>query len=76
VQLVRELRSVDGGASAASARGIAALDHEVPDDPVEHHVVVVAPSREFGKVAAGVGRVFPVQLHGDFSHAAGHKCHK
>lgn len=39
--LVLEFLAVDGAAAAASARGVAALDHEGGDYTVEEGVVVV-----------------------------------
>lgn len=41
VNLVSKGLSVDALSSFARARGISALNHELPNDPVEHRVVVV-----------------------------------
>lgn len=54
VDLVLELLPVDGAPAASRARGVARLDHEVGDDPVEDHVVVVAFAGEAFKVLAGL----------------------
>jgi hypothetical protein len=63
--LVLEFVAVDGGAAAAGACGVAALDHEVWDDAVEDGVVVVPAGREFGEVLTGFGGVGRVELDGD-----------
>ena len=42
VELVREGVAPDGAAARARARGVAALHHEVLDQPVEHRAVVLA----------------------------------
>lgn len=61
--LVLELVAVDGGAAPARARRVAALDHKVANNPVEHGPVVVAPRRERAEVLARLGRVRLIQLH-------------
>ncbi|TFB00711.1 hypothetical protein CCMA1212_007152 [Trichoderma ghanense] len=65
VDLVLELVAVDGGAAAAGARRVAALDHEVGDDAVEYRGVVVAALDEGGKVLGRFGGVLCVELEGD-----------
>lgn len=65
VDLVLELVAIDGGAAAAGARGIAALDHEVWNYAVEYGVVVVGAGDEGGEVFAGFGGVCSVELEGD-----------
>lgn len=65
---VRELRddfigksaTVDGGASAAGAGGVAGLDHEVADDAVAGNGVVVAGGGEDGEVVACLLEVLDV----------------
>ena len=54
VDLVGEFFAEDGAATAASAGGVAGLDHEVRDDAVDEDVVVVAPGGEGGEVLAGL----------------------
>lgn len=65
VDLVVELVAVDGGAAAAGAGGVAALDHEVGNDAVEDGGGVVAATDEGGEVVAGLGGVSGVELDGD-----------
>jgi hypothetical protein len=65
IDLVLELVAVDGGAAAAGARGVAALDHEVRDDAVEDCGGEVAAAGEGGEVVAGFGGVGCVELEGD-----------
>lgn len=65
--LVGELVAVDGGAAAARARRVPALDHEGRDDAVEDDAVVVPPGREGAEVLAGPRRVRGVELDGDDS---------
>lgn len=52
--LVFEFLAVDGAPSAAGTGGITGLDHEVGDDSVEEHVVVVASLREGRKIFASL----------------------
>ncbi len=54
VELVFEFSAVDGGAAAASAGGIAALDHEAWDYAVEDYGVVLPSRGEGRKVFAGL----------------------
>lgn len=54
--LVGESATVDGGASATGAGGVAGLDHEVADDAVAGDGVVVAGGGESGEVVACLGR--------------------
>ena len=68
VDLVGKLAAVDGGAAAAGASGVAALDHKVGDDAVEGAAVVVAALHERLEVFAGARRVVGVQLDGDVAH--------
>lgn len=65
VDFVFELVAVDGGAAAARARWVAALDHEVWDDAVEDCGGEVAAAGEGGEVVAGFGGVGCVELEGD-----------
>lgn len=51
---ILELFAVDRAAPSACAGGVAALDHEIGDDAVEDHVVVVAALCEGCKVLAGL----------------------
>ena len=52
MNLVFKLVAVDGASAAASACWVARLDHEVWDDPMHEHVVVVAAFGESAKVLA------------------------
>ena len=49
------------------ARGVAALNHEVRDDAVEGHAVVVPALGELQEILARLGGVLVVQLHRDWS---------
>merc|ERR1719495_968360 len=64
--LVRELLAVDGLAPGPIAHGeIAALDHEIWNNPVEHAALVaeaLLPGAERAEVLAGLGHVVSVQL--------------
>ncbi|TGO32625.1 hypothetical protein BHYA_0301g00090 [Botrytis hyacinthi] len=62
--LVFEFLPVDRGSAAAGARGIARLQHEVWDYPVEDDAVVVAAPDQSLKVGAGFGRVRGVEFEG------------
>ena len=53
--LIFEIFAPDGLAAAASACGVAALDHELLDDAVEDDSVVVAVLTVCGEVFAGLG---------------------
>ena len=70
VDLVVEGLAVDGGAAPTRARRVAALDHEVLDDPVKLGAVVVSPVGELGKVPARRRSVLPVHLQRDVAHTA------
>lgn len=63
--LVLEFLAVDGGAAAAGAGRVAALDHEGGDDAVEGRRVVVPALGEGEEVGAGLGGVRGVQFEGD-----------
>lgn len=63
--LVLEFLAVDGGAAAAGAGRVAALDHEGRDDAVEGRRVVVPPLGEREEVGACLGGVRGVQFEGD-----------
>lgn len=69
MQFVAKLCSVYGGSTSTRSSRIAALNHEVPDDSVEDHIIVVAAPGQLGKVPARVGGMFPVEFHGYFAHA-------
>ncbi|TGO68361.1 hypothetical protein BELL_0833g00030 [Botrytis elliptica] len=56
-EFVFEFFPVDRGSAAAGASGIAGLQHEVWDDPVEDDAVVVAAPDESLEVGAGFGGV-------------------
>src|SRR5512136_851495 len=69
VPVVRGELVADGipGATPAGARGIAALDHEVADDPVEDGPVVVSLAGEFREIARRDGHIGP-EFEGDVTH--------
>ena len=70
--LVLEFLAVDGATAAASASGIAGLDHEVGDDSVEDDIVVVSSLRESRKVLAGLEKLMlatGVTSRKDLEHA-------
>ena len=54
IDLIFEIFTVYGSAPAASAGGIASLQHEVWDDAVEDDIVVVAAFGEGSEIIAGL----------------------
>ena len=67
--LVFELAAVDAFAPAARPGGVATLDHEVADDPVENRAVVVAGVGQGSQVVARARGVLVVQLNHERSLA-------
>ena len=53
-----------------SGSWVTGLYHEVLDDPVELHSIVIASSRQFSKISTCVWGMFPVQLTYDVAHSA------
>lgn len=52
MDLICKFITIDGGAAAAGAGGVACLDHEVGDDAVDDGVVVIVALGEGGEVGA------------------------
>merc|ERR1712230_8009 len=61
-ELIRESFPPGRGPAAAGAGGVAALDHEVLDVPVEADALVVAAFGELDEVPHGFGRVFGIEF--------------
>ena len=59
------------GAAHAGTGGVAALDHEALDDPVEDHAVIKAFVGQGDEVLHGVGGLVVAKFHGDDA-AIGH----
>ena len=70
VELVLELVARAAGAGAGR---VAALDHEVLDDPVEDHAVVEALAGELLEVRDGLRRVLVEELERDGAFARAHR---
>jgi hypothetical protein len=62
-KLVFELAVPDTCSARAVAEGVARLDHELGDDTVENHVVVVPAARVSDEVFDGLGRLLREQTH-------------
>jgi hypothetical protein len=60
-KLVFELAVPDACSARAVAEGVARLDHELGDDTVENHVVVVPAARVSDEVLNGLGRMLREQ---------------
>ena len=62
--LVLELGAKDAVPATASASGVSPLNHEVLDDAVEPHAVVVAAAAELREIQARFWSFIPIQLYG------------
>ena len=62
-KLVFKLAVPDACSARAVAKGVARLDHELGNDTVENHVVVVPATRVSDEVLDGLGRLLREQAH-------------